>query len=68
MGKTWNINLKHPILPLYGVFEQNIKSIIKSWIGPKMALTEPSPLLSYSPKTEIDNLVNMCHLHAWSLL
>ena len=45
MGKTWNINLKHPILPLYGVFEQNITSIIKSWIGPKMALTEPSPLI-----------------------
>ena len=44
MGKTWNINLKYLILPLYGVFEQNMTSIIKSSIGPKMALTEPSPL------------------------
>ena len=44
MGKTWNISMKHPILPLYEVFEQNIASKIKSWIGPKMALTEPSPL------------------------
>ena len=44
MEKTWNINLKHPILPLYEVFEQNITSTIKSWIGPKMALAEPSPL------------------------